>query len=142
MKQVKRKEKGFTIVELLVVVLIISMLAAFVVPKMLQSLPEAKRKVAKAKMGIIEGAIGRFYFDCGRYPDDTEGLGALLKPPTELEEKWKGPYCKKSDIEDPWGTFYMYASEGERNPGSFDLVSLGADGKEGGEGDNEDIFND
>lgn len=142
MKQMKRNEKGFTIVELLVVVLIISMLAAFVVPRMLKSLPEAKRKVAKAKMGIIESAIERFYFDCERYPDDSEELGALLKPPTDLEEKWKGPYCKKSDLEDPWGNPYMYVAEGDRNLGSYDLVSFGADGKDGGEGDDEDIYND
>lgn len=142
MKQMKRNEKGFTIVELLVVVLIISMLAAFVVPRMLKSLPEAKRKVAKAKMGIIESAIERFYFDCGRYPDDSEELGALLKAPTELEEKWKGPYCKKSDLEDPWENPYVYLAEGERNLGSYDLVSFGADGEDGGEGDDEDIYND
>jgi len=140
----KGREKGFTIVELLVVILIISMLAAFVAPKMFKGLGKAKRDIAKAKMANIENALGRFSIDCGRYPDDSEGLQVLIVPPpdAELEEKWNGPYLKRSELEDPWDNPYIYISEGEINPGSFDLISYGADGQEGGEGDNEDIYND
>jgi general secretion pathway protein G len=142
MKQKKRKEKGFTLVELLVVILIISMLAAFVAPRMFKGLGKAKKEIAKAKMAIIENALGRFYIDCGRYPDDSEGLEALIVAPAEFEEKWNGPYLKQSEMLDPWDNQYIYVAEGEINPGSFDLISHGADGMEGGEGDNEDIFND
>jgi general secretion pathway protein G len=138
----KREDKAFTIVELLVVILIISMLAAFVAPRIFRGLGKAKRDIAKAKMATIENAIGRFYMDCGRYPDESEGLEMLLTAPAELEEKWKGPYLKRSELLDPWENPYVYVEEGEVNPGSFDLISFGADGQEGGEGDDEDIYND
>ena len=142
MKRKKQERKAFTLVELLVVILIISMLAAFVAPRMFKGLGKAKRDIARAKMAIIEDSLARFYIHCGRYPDDSEGLDALLVAPTDLEEKWSGPYCKQSDLLDPWDERYLYFAEGEVNPGSFDLVSLGADRTEGGEGDNEDIVND
>jgi len=142
MKQMKRKQKAFTLVELLVVILIISMLAAFVAPRMFRGLGKAKRDIAKAKMAIIENALGRFYIDCGRYPDDSEGLEVLMVAPADLEEKWNGPYLKRSELLDPWENPYIYVAEGQYNPGSFDLISLGQDGMEGGEGDNEDIYND
>jgi len=142
MKRTKSKRKAFTLVELLVVIMIIGMLAAFVAPKMLTGLGKAKRDIAKAKMAIIADALARFYLDCGRYPDDSEGLEVLIVPPADLEEKWNGRYLKPSELLDPWDNPYLYVSEGEVNPGSFDLISYGADGLEGGEGDNEDIFND
>jgi len=142
MKRMKRKQKAFTLVELLVVILIISMLAAFVAPRMFKGLGKAKRDIAKAKMAIIENALGRFYIDCGRYPDDSEGLEALIIASADLEEKWNGPYLKQSELLDPWENPYIYVAEGEINPGSFDLISFGADSMEGGEGDNEDVFND
>lgn len=142
MKRQKRKTEAFTLVELLVVILIISMLAAFVAPRMFKGLGKAKRDIARARMAIIEGALGQFYIDCGRYPDDSEGLDALLVSPPDLEDKWNGPYLKRSDLIDPWKNPYIYLSEGEYNVGSFDLISLGADGMEGGEGDNADIVND
>ena len=138
----KKKERAFTIVELLVVILIISMLAAFVAPKMFRGLGKAKSKIAKAKMAIIEDALLKFYSDCERYPDDSEGLDVLIVAPSDLEEKWNGRYLKPSEILDPWDNPYIYVAEGQINPGSFDLISMGADGQEGGEGDNEDIYND
>lgn len=142
MRRNKCKRGAFTLVELLVVILIISMLAAFVAPRGFKALSKAKKDLARPKMAIIEGALGRFRFDCGRLPDDSEGLEALLVPPADLEEKWNGPYLKQSELLDPWENPYIYVSEGEYNPGSFDLISLGADGQEGGEGENEDIVND
>jgi general secretion pathway protein G len=142
MKRTNRNRKAFTLVELLVVVLIISMLAAFVAPKMFSGIGETKGKLTKAKMAIIENALARFYIDCGRYPDDSEGLEVLIVPPADMEEgKWNGPYLKQSDIVDLWENPYIYVAEGEINPGSFDLISLGQDGAEGGEGDNADIVN-
>ena len=133
-----RKEKGFTIVELLVVILIISMLAAFVAPKMFKQLGKAKKDIARAKMANIENAIGRFYIDCGIYPENLE---SLVEAPSELGEKWKGPYLKRSELLDPWENPYVFEEEGVVNPGSFDLISYGADKQQGGEGDNEDIYN-
>ncbi len=142
MKHNKQNKKAFTIVELLVVILIISMLAAFVAPKMFKGLGKAKRDIAKAKMANIESALGAFNLDCGRFPDDSEGLESLLIAPPEFEEKWNGPYLKRSQLLDPWENPYIYIAEGEINLGSFDIISLGADGMEGGEGGNEDIYND
>ena len=136
----KRTDKSaFTIVELLVVILIISMIAVFVGGRVFRGLGKAKRDVARAKMAIIENALMGFYADCERYPEE---LDALLVAPAGLEEKWNGPYLKRSDLLDPWDNRYIYVAEGEHNPGSFDLISLGADGQDGGEGDNEDIYND
>lgn len=129
--------------ELLVVVLIISMLAALLAPRMFKGLGKAKADIARAKMTIVEDSLARFQLDCGHLPDDTEGgLQALLVAPPDLEEKWNGPYLKKSQLLDPWGNPYIYFSEGQINMGSFDLVSYGADGQEGGEGENGDIVND
>lgn len=141
MAPMKRKNEAFTIVELLVVILIISMLAAFVAPRMFRGLGKAKCDIAKAKMATIENALGRFFVDCGRYPDDSEALEVLLEAPEDVEEKWRGPYLKRSELLDPWENPYQYRQQGEVNPGSFDLVSFGADGLEGGEGDDEDIYN-
>ena len=88
--------------------------------------------------------MAQFQYHCGRVPNDSEGLEALLEAPGDLEEKWNGPYLKKSDLLDPWENPYIYVEEGMYNPGSFDLISLGADGVEGGEEEteNEDIYND
>ena len=142
MKRIRREKNGFTIVELLVVIMIISMLAVFVVPRMFKGLGKTRREIARAKMAILDNAIGRFNLACGRYPDETQQLGELLDRPEGLEEKWDGPYLKQSDLLDPWGNPYVYREEGEANPGSYDLISYGADGAEGGEGDDEDIYND
>lgn len=142
MNRKNRKREAFTIVELLVVVLIISMLAAFVAPKLFKNIGGTKVKLTRAKMAIIENAIGRFYMDCDRFPDDSEGLSVLLEPPQDIEEgKWMGPYLKASELVDLWDNDYIYVAEGEINPGSYDLISLGQDGMDGGEGDAEDIYN-
>jgi general secretion pathway protein G len=143
MRRTRRRKKGFTLVELLVVVLIISMLAALLAPRMFKGLGKAKTDIARAKMTIIEDSVARFQLDCGRLPDESEGgLEALLVAPPDLEDKWNGPYLKESHLKDPWGNLYVYFSEGQYNPGGFDVVSYGADGQEGGEGENADIFND
>jgi general secretion pathway protein G len=142
MKRKNRNRKAFTLVELLVVVLIISMLAAFVAPRMFSGIGKTKADLTRAKMAIIENALARFYIDCGRYPDDSEGLEVLIIPPADMEEgKWNGPYVKASDLVDLWDNPYIYVAEGEFNMGSFDLISLGQDGVESGEGDNADIIN-
>ncbi|OHB68210.1 MAG: type II secretion system protein GspG [Planctomycetes bacterium RBG_13_62_9] len=139
----RERRKGFTLIELLVVILIISMLAGFVAPNVLKRLGKAKTDLARPRMALIENALKSFEFDCGRLPDEAEGgLEALIMAPPDLEEKWNGPYLKRSQLLDPWGNPYEYVSEGEYNPGSFDLICYGADGQEGGEGENTDIVND
>ena len=97
--------------------------------------------LAKPKMAIIEDALTRFYADCSRYPLDSEGLDALLFDPGNTTG-WNGPYIKQSQLLDPWGNLYIYVAQGTINPGGFDLISLGADGQEGGEGENQDFYND
>ncbi len=136
----RRKKKGFTIVEMFVVIAIIGLIATLIVPKFFKGMGEQKRKVAKAKMATIEDAISRFNFDCGRMP---EVLDDLITAPEDFEEgKWKGRYLKPSQLLDPWDMPYIYMPEGEINVGSFDLISYGADKTPGGEGDGEDIYND
>lgn len=142
MKIMERKNKAFTLVELLVVILIISLIATVLGGRIFRGLGRAKRNIAKAKMATIEGAIGRFNVDCGRLPDESQGLEELIEAPEDVEEKWNGPYLKASELLDPWDNPYIYVEQGEINPGMFDLISYGADGEEGGEGDNEDIYND
>ena len=138
----KRRRQGFTIIELVAVAMIIAMLAVFVVPRAFKGLGKAKADIARGKIGILESGISRFQYDCGRIPTDDEGLEALLIAPADLEEKWGGRYCKRSDLEDPWGNPFGYMAEGMINIGSYDLICFGADGVEGGEGDNADIYND
>jgi general secretion pathway protein G len=132
--------RAFTLVELLVVIVIISMLAAFVAPNVIKHVGKAKVDLAKPRMAIVEDALARFYMDCGRYPDDSEGLEALLVNPGLTG--WNGPYLKQSQLLDPWGNPFGFSSQGTVNPGQPDLICYGADGQEGGEGENADILND
>jgi len=143
MERKKQKDEAFTLVELLVVIVIISMLGAFVAPRVFKQIGKSKRDLARPRLALVEDALERFAINCGRYPDDSEGLDALLVMPDDetLEGKWDGPYLKRSLLLDPWDTPIVYLAEGEINPGSYDLISLGADREEGGEGDAEDVFN-
>ncbi|MCK4291613.1 MAG: type II secretion system major pseudopilin GspG [Planctomycetes bacterium] len=142
MKCKKHRRKAFTLVELLVVIVILSMLAAFAAPKFFQYIGKSRMDLARPRLALVEDALERFAIDCGRYPDDSEGLEVLLVMPDDLEGKWNGPYLKRSLLLDPWENPIVYIAEGEINPGSYDLVSLGADGEDGGEGPNEDVVND
>ena len=135
----KNSKKGFTLIELLVVMVILGLLASLVAPKFFSKIGQSKVKTAKAQIELFGSALDSFYLDVGRYPTTEEGLKALIKRPDSVpEDKWKGPYLPKTKIpKDPWGNDYVYKCPGEH--GKYDLYSLGADGKEGGEGENKDI---
>jgi general secretion pathway protein G len=138
----KRKKRGFTIIELLAVATIIALLAVFVVPRAFKGLGKAKSQIAKGKISILEIGLAQFMTDCGRLPTDTEGLEAMVIAPADVQERWDGPYLKKSDLLDPWNNPFIYIQMGQINPGSYDIICYGADGQAGGEGDNADVYND
>jgi general secretion pathway protein G len=141
MRRNRRKNKAFTLVEVLVVIVLLALIASVYVPKMFKGMGEKRHEMARAKMANIESAILMFQLDCGRLPDESVGLEELITAPADLEDKWKGPYLKKSELLDPWKNPYIYIEEGEINMGSFDLISYGADGVDGGEGEDKDIYN-
>jgi general secretion pathway protein G len=132
-----RREAGFTLIELLVVLVILGMLAAFAAPQVLNYLGRAKTDAAKAQVQNIASILDLYRLEVGRYPDESDGLDALLEPPPDAP-RWNGPYVKRRDaLVDPWGDLYVYRFPGEH--GAYDLYSLGADRTEGGEGEDQDI---
>ena len=131
-----KSNQGFTLIELLVVMVIIGLLAALVGPRFIRQEEKAKVKAAKAQIELLGTALDTFRLDVGRYPTSQEGLEALRTQPGGLD-RWDGPYLKKEVPTDPWGKPYIYKSPGDHGP--FDIVSYGADGAPGGDGDNHDI---
>lgn len=130
--------RGFTLLELLVVIVIIGLLAAYVGPKYFAQLGKSEVTVAKAQIESFEKALDTLRLDVGRYPTTEEGLGSLLsKPPTAV--KWNGPYLKKNVPQDPWGHAYLYRAPGSK--GEYDITSYGKDGQPGGAGEDADITN-
>lgn len=129
--------RGFTLLELLVVIVIIGLLAAYVGPKYFSQLGKSEVTVAKAQIEAFEKALDTYRLDVGRYPSTEEGLGALLAAPATAGAKWNGPYLKKGVPQDPWGRAYQYKAPGAK--AEFEITSLGKDGQPGGEGDNADI---
>lgn len=130
------KSSGFTLTELLVVLVILGLLAALVGPNLYQRIKPAKQSVAATQIAHFTTALDSFFVDMGRYPTSTEGLNALYKKPRN-DEHWQGPYLKKELPSDPWDSSYYYRIPG-RN-GGYDIISYGADGKPGGDGEDRDI---
>jgi general secretion pathway protein G len=129
---------GFTLLELLVVVVIIGLLAGFVAPRYFGQVGKSEVNVAKAQLDALEKALDQYRLDTGRYPSAELGLKALVERPPS-ESKWNGPYLRKAIPLDPWGKPYVYRIPGEKS--EFDLVSYGKDGQPGGSGENADITN-
>lgn len=132
-----RRRHGFTLLELLVVIVIIGLLAAYVGPKYFSQLGKSEVTVAKAQIEAFEKSLDTYRLDVGRYPTAEEGLNALLVAPPTAGVKWNGPYLKKGVPPDPWGRVYLYRAPGTK--AEYEIVSLGKDGQVGGEGDNADI---
>lgn len=139
MKANRRRMRGFTLIELLVVLVILGLLAALAGPKVIGYLGGAKSDTAKLQIEELGSALDLYHLEVGRYPSSQEGLQALVQAPGDVD-KWKGPYLKKKEVpKDPWGNDYRYESPGQH--GSYDLFTLGADNREGGEGENKDQVN-
>jgi general secretion pathway protein G len=129
------RQRGFTLIEILVVVALIGLLAAFIVPNVIGQSEKARVDLARANMNAISTQLEMFRMHNGRYPTSEEGLRALVEKPANARN-WTAPYLSKMP-EDPWGNAYIYISPGITGP--YDLISLGADGREGGEGFDADI---
>jgi general secretion pathway protein G len=123
-------ERGFTLVEMLVVISIIALIMALVGPRVLNFLAESKTKAAKIQIASLESALDLYALDTGQYPSSSEGLDALMHRPGGVTS-WSGPYLKGNEVpNDPWGKPYIYRSPGEHGP--YDIVSYGPKGQEGG----------
>lgn len=136
--QFSRRTAGFTLLELLVVMVIIGMLAGFVGPKFFAQIGKSQVKTARAQIDALEKALDQYRLEVGRYPSTEQGLAALNERPSG-EAKWSGPYLKKAVPMDPWSHEYLYKMPGEH--GEYDLFSYGKDGQSGGSGEAEDITN-
>ncbi len=136
-----RPRGGFTLIELLVVIAVIAILAALVGPMVFRNVADAKTSAAKAQVELFGLALDQYRLDNDYYPSTAQGLEALRTAPLgePPARNWRGPYLRKAVPLDPWGRAYVYVSPGEKNPQGYDLVTLGRDGKAGGEGEDADI---
>jgi general secretion pathway protein G len=135
---VAAKRAGFTLLELLVVVAIISLLVGYVAPRYFGQIDKSEVATAKAQIDAFEKALDQYRLDIGRYPTTEAGLSALVTRPAN-EPRWNGPYLRKDPPFDPWGSPYVYKSPGQR--GGYDLISYGKDRQPGGTGENADLSN-
>ena len=131
-----RQSAGFSLIELLVVLVILGLLAGIVAPNIIGKTEGANIQTAKTQVENISSALDMYRLEVGRYPSGSEGLQALREQPPGVD-RWKGPYLRKDIPKDPWGNEYQYEFPG--NHGAFDLFSYGPDGAQGGDGDNADI---
>jgi len=130
--------RGFTLIEIIIVVIIMSLIAALVVPRFFKKVERSKQQITKTQIIMLENAVKMFKMDTGRYPTSEEGLKSLLEKPADVNN-WDGPYLEKGLPKDPWGNTYIYTYPGKNYV--FEIVSFGADAKEGGEEENKDTNN-
>lgn len=130
------RDRGFTLLELLVVMVIIGLLASLVAPQYFAQVGKSSAKVARAQIESLGQALDQYRLDVGRYPTQDQGLNALRDAPPNVPQ-WRGPYLKRAVPADPWGHPYAYQVPGQH--GEYDIVSLGSDGQPGGEGDAADV---
>jgi len=132
------RHNGFTLLELLVVMVIIGLLASYVGPRYFSQVGKSEVKIARAQMVAFEQALDQYRLEIGRYPSTEQGLKVLETKP-ENEKRWNGPYLKKNLPLDPWGNAYLYKFPGEHS--DYDIYSYGNDGRPGGDGESADIGN-
>jgi general secretion pathway protein G len=133
-----RGSAGFTLIEMLVVLVIIGLIMGLVGPRVLTYLTDARVKAAKLQIEALSSSLDLYYLDTGRYPSSSEGLEALVRKPGNIDV-WNGPYLKGGQVpQDPWKNEYIYRAPGQNSP--FEIMSLGSDGREGGNGSAADIF--
>jgi general secretion pathway protein G len=133
-----RTKRGFTLLELMVVLVVLGLLASIAAPQVMKHLGKAKHQTARIQVEALSASLDYFFIDMGRYPTQEEGLKALVEPVPG--GKWDGPYLKKREsLIDPWGVPYQYRIPGKA--GKYDVYTLGADGKDGGQGDDADVGN-
>jgi general secretion pathway protein G len=131
-------QRGFTLLELLVVLVVLGLLAGIVAPKYFSQLGRSQVKVARAQIEGLSKALDLYRLEVGHYPTTEQGLAALVVAPAE-ETRWTGPYLQKAVPQDPWGRNYTYRYPGENS--EYDLLSMGKDGQPGGEGEDAEITN-
>ena len=134
-RQRRAGTRGFTLIELMLVLVILATLAAIVLPKLSGRTEQAKVASAKTQISTLQTALDAFEIDTGRYPTTAEGLIALTKQPTMNSDGWTGPYLQKAVKEDPWGNEYQYRCPGNYNTTGYDVYSMGPDAKQGGDDD-------
>jgi general secretion pathway protein G len=137
----RTQPRGFTLIEILVVIIVLGLLAALVGPRILGRVSEAKSATARTQIELLGVALDNYRLDNGSYPTTEQGLAALQEVPTRepIPLNWRGPYLKKAVPLDPWGRPYIYKSPGEHTPSAYDLATLGRDGQPGGEDEDADI---
>ena len=137
-----RVSGGFTLLELLVVIVVIAILATLVAPNVFRHVGAAKDATARTQIEMLGAALDAYRLDTGRYPNSEQGLDALWTRPMRepLSPNWKGPYLRKEVPADPWDRAYVYRSPGTASGTGYDLLSYGADGKAGGDGEDADIL--
>ena len=133
--------RGFTLIEMLVVITVIAILASLVTPMVFRNVGDAKVSATKAQIELLGLALDAYRLDNDYYPSSAQGLAALERTPEgdPAAANWRGPYLKKGVPLDAWGRAYLYKSPGEQNPESYDLLSYGRDGTPGGTGDDADL---
>lgn len=136
-ERVTRWQGGFTLLELLFVMVIIGLLASYVAPRFFAQVDKSEIKVARAQLDAFDKALATYRLDTGRYPSTEQGLKALVERPAD-ESKWGGPYLAKSLPLDPWGRTYVYQQPGDAGR-EYELLSYGKDGQPGGSGDSADV---